>query len=368
MKISKVPTPTLLVITLIICSLFTTNAQKAGGFYEKLREFNFPYSPAPAGVVYYKMDHNLKSGSITMKDYRGEIVTIDYFNHKRPTYHPDYKNYTNPLSVLQTHDDLKSNKTNTIYYNLNSSNIELYYNKGESDTIYDVFANFKAKYTAKYHGKIIAEDSLIFNDKVGEIVSKLKGKDFAIVAVNKSKNVAYDANDQILVTVHNAYQGFVRRAQMSYGKNNMAFIKLKKTKKLASEDDVNQLTEAIKNLQAIDTGLKFRNTRNEEVQLLIEKITALIDSEDYKTHDDYKVFVHGNLGSLYTLLEDYDTAIAQYDLGSSYSSRGGLSSYLNDGKHKAEFRKERKEKLFLDGENSVKPEFSERYNKRYQGN
>ncbi|MEP2280283.1 hypothetical protein [Maribacter sp.] len=368
MKISKVHSKTLLVIVSIIFSLFTTNAQKAGGFYEKLREFNFPYSPAPSGVEYYKMDNDLKTGSITMKDYRGEIVTIDNFNHKRPTYHPDYKNYTNPLSVLQKHDDLKSNKTNTLYYNLNSSDIELYYKKGESDTIYNVFANFKAKYTAKYHDKIIAEDSLVFNDQVGEIVSKLKGKDFAIVAVNKSKNVAYGANDDILVLVHNAYQGFARRAQMSYGRNNMAFIKLKKTKKLTSEDDVIAITEAIKNLQAIDTGLKSRNTRNEKVQRLIEKLTALLDSEDYKTHGDYKVFVHGNLGSLYALLEDYDAAMAQYDLGVSYSSRGGLSSYLNDGKHKAEFRMERKKRLFLDGESSVKPEYSDRYNKRYQGN
>ncbi|WP_405384810.1 hypothetical protein [Maribacter sp. LLG6340-A2] len=367
MKISRTHSPTLLTLTFIICSLFTTNAQKASGFYEKLHEFNFPYSPAPANVVYYKVDHNLRSGSITMKDYRGEIVTIDNFNHKRPTYHPDYRNYSNPLSVLQSFDDLKSNKANTMYYYLNSSDIELYYKKGESDTIYDVMANYNAKYTAKYQDKIIAEDSLIFKDKVGEIVSKLKGKDFAIVAINKSKNVAYDANDHILVTVHNAYQSFVRRAQMAYNKNNIAFIKLKKTKKLVSEDEVNQLTDAVKNLKAIDTGLKTRTERNQEVQQLIEKFTDLIDSEDFKTHDDYKVFVHGNLGSLYSLLEDYEAAIAQYDLGASYSSRGGSSSYLKSGKNKATFRKERKEKLFLAGENIVKPEFSDKYNQCYQG-
>ncbi|WP_299798891.1 hypothetical protein [uncultured Maribacter sp.] len=367
MKILKVHSKFIYLSLFLIGFIFNSNAQKASGFYEKMREFSYPFSPAPSGVTYYKMDHDLKSGSITMKDYRGEIVTIDNFNHKRPTYHPNYKNYSNPLSVLQKYDERKSTKSNTIFYNLKSSNIELYYKKGETDTIYDVYANFTASYNAKYDGNTIAKDSLIFNDKVGEIVSKLNGKDFAIVAVNKSKNVAYDANDNVLVTVHNAYQGFIRRAQLSYGKKNMAFIKLKKTKKLNSADEVNTLTEAIRNLKNIDTGLKARSSRNEEVQRLIEKFTSLIDSEDYKENDDYKVFVHGNLGSFYSLLEDFKKAIAQYDLGTSFSSRGGLSSYMSDGKKKAQFKMQRKAILFSPGENTVKPEYSDKYNTFYQG-
>lgn len=352
----------------IMGSFFTLSAQKAGGFYDKLYEFNFPVAPLPSKAVYYKTSDDLKTGSIIMKDYRGEMVTIDNFNQKRPTYHPAYKNYPNPLTVLQTPDDLKSNKTNTVFYTLRTSDIELYYKKGEIDSIYDVYADFSAHYDAKFQGKTIAEDSLIFKDKVGEMVSTMSDKDFAIVAVNKSKHVAYDANDEILVKVHNAFQGFIRRAQMYYGKNNVAFFKLRKTKKLSTEDIVISLTEDIRNLHKIDTGFKARNERNAEVQRLIETFNTLLDSEDYKDHDDYKIFVHGNLGSLYSLLEAYKKGMAQYDLANSFKPRIGVGSYLNDGKRKAKIRMLRKENLFVSGENSVKPEFNDNYNKIYHKN
>lgn len=359
---------TLLYTVFLVISFSKIYSQKAGGFYDKLYEFDFPSTPIPVDAVFYKTVNQLKTGKITMKDYRGEMATLNNFNLKRPTYHNEYINYSRLVSVLSGFDDLKSNKSNTVYYQSKNTNILLSYQKGENDTIYNVYGKFDAKFDAKFQEKTIYKDSLQFNEKVGEIYSTLKGKDFDIVAKNKCKSIALDANDIIMVKAHNAFQSFVRSSQMFYSKTNVPFFKIKKTKKLISEKETNSLTQQIRSLHTIDNGFESRTDRNKQVELLIETLSKLIESEDYKVHDAYKVFVHGNLGSLYTLLEDYQKGIKQYDLAASFDKKGKLVSYYNGGKRDATRSLERKENLFLLEDNTVKPEFNNNYYEIYTKN
>ncbi|MDX1279371.1 hypothetical protein [Oceanihabitans sediminis] len=301
----------LVVFILLFISTFAINAQKVGGFYDNHFNFQYPSKPLPFGVTLYKVNYNINTQGIKAYDNREELVNLKALNPKLIEYSNDYHVR---LRRLNSFDPTNKNSSdpNTVEFSLNSSDIILSHEQSEEDTIYNIHAKAKAFYNVSHNGKIIYQDSIVYDDRVSEISSNLSPSDFDKQAINLYESITIDANNKVLSHFYNIYHSFVLETDMRYFKNDVPFFKMKKTKKLADSKKAVELEKRVRALAAIDKGFESRELRNKEVNLLITDFKNEMNTSDYENHDTYKAFVSGNLGSLYSLIEKFDAAIENY--------------------------------------------------------
>tara|TARA_R110000764_G_C11012956_1_gene383465 strand:- start:1465 stop:2670 length:1206 start_codon:yes stop_codon:yes gene_type:complete len=359
-KIMAINTKFLVVFIYLFISSFALNAQKVAGFYDQHFNFEYPSMPMPFGVFSYQVNYNVKTQGIKAYDNRNELVNIQALNPKLVEYSNDYTVRLGKLSSFIEVNENNSN-SNTVQFSLNSSDIILSHEQSEVDTIYNINAKAKAYINVSHDEKVIYQDSIFYDDIVSEIYSNLSPSKFDLQAINLYEGMAVDANNKVLSHFFNTYHRFVRKIDMGYYKDDVPFFKMNKTKKLADAKKADELEKRIRALTAIDEGFESREMRNKEIRLLITDFEREMDNSDFKYHDTYKAFISGNLGSLYSLIEEFDAALDNYEKAKKLIDKGGAGSYAQHGIRDNERRKKLRANIIKD--QKVLKEYADNYDK-----
>ncbi|WP_157943856.1 hypothetical protein [Arenibacter hampyeongensis] len=359
-NLMSINTKFLVIFIFLFISSFALNAQKVAGFYDEHFNFEYPSMPMPFGVFFYQVNYSVKTQGIKAYDSRNELVNIQALNPKLVEYSNDYTVRLGKLSSFVEVNENGSNP-NTVQFSLNSSDIILSHEQSEVDTIYNINAKAKAYINVSHNEKIIYQDSIFYDDIVSEIYSDLSPSKFDQQAINLYEGMTVDANNKVLSHFFNTYHRFVRKIDMGYFKDDVPFFKMNKTKKLTDPEKVDELEKRIRALTDIDEGFESREIRNIEIKSLITDFESEMNNSDYKNHDTYKAFISGNLGSLYSLIEEFDAALDNYEKAKGLIDKGGAGSYAQHGIRDNERRKKLRANIIKD--QKVLIEYADNYDK-----
>lgn len=302
---------TLLVISAL--SLTSLSAQKVTTFNEKPYCFSYPKNPLPWGTMQYQVVDDITEHNLIAFDSEKKPVIIAPMVSKTLQYSKDVKRKTTYLVAFPQWPPYKPSTTNTAVFSLEVSDIIVSHKRSEIDSIYYLYAKANAKIKITLKDKVVYSDTLSFHDIADKVNSHLSSSEFNAKAFEIYKENYIIVNTYVLAQFINRLHGLVYSTDMDYGPKNTEFYSMKKTKKLDAPDVIDELVSQIQSFNKNDEGFGTREKRNKEVELIIDKLKNTMESSDYSKHDAFKVFVHGNLGALYGILDNVALAIEHYE-------------------------------------------------------
>ena len=346
---------------LCITGSFFSFAQKTTGFYLKLHQYNYPSHPLPSGCEVYGVSAQVGNKSIVTRDYQGDKLVLHDLKVLWGGYDPGTTGYIPKLYSFDKYHKSTIPYENGFLLKIEMDDVELYHEYTGEDNIYEIKGDYEYRLSVTYQNKIVARDTLYFQEVLGEFTSSLSAEDVHIIATNKASELAINLNEKILRGSVGAFRSFASKyVDLNFHKEFIKFYGISKTKKLVSEQKVKELDRRIKDLKGLDEDVYNRNLFNNEVALLVQEFLKLKSSDDYVNQDAYKVYVNANLASLYTLLESYSLVQEYYKAALSYNKKARFVSIINDELNKAIYRMNKKSLLFKKGN-----VFDERYSKKY---
>lgn len=332
------------------------NAQKLSWFNQKPYYFSYPQNPLPWGTIEYQVVDDITEHNLVGLNSKNEPVIIAPMVSKTLQYTNDVTRKTTYLVAFPQLPSYKTSSDNTAVFSLEVSDIIVSHKRSKIDSIYELYGKANAKIKITHRDVEVYSDTLSFYGVADKVNSQLSYSEFNDKALAIYKENYIVVNTYVLAQFINRLHNLVYTSDMSYQTRNTTFYGMKRTKKLNDPGVVDELVLQIKRFNKNDKGFDNREERNKEVEVIIEKVKNTIESSDYKNHDSYKAFVHGNLGALYGVLDNVPLAIEHYKKAKELEDR---DFDFSKGILYLRYEEEKKNNFLQNGE--VPKEFAKNY-------
>ena len=349
---------------LFLMSFYLGFAQNPKSYQLKLNQFDYPNYPLPTDCELYGLSSNLYVKSVVAFDHRGEKIALFGFKPNGLAGGVNFNTLDPKLFSFSKHHTPEIPYANGFLLEMDITDVELFHEYTGKDNLYTINSSYDVLLSVSYKDEVLHSEIIHYGDVVGTFESALRKKDVVVVATNKAMQIApavgADIQSNIIYTFRNVMRNWI---DLAFEKKYIKFFKLSKFKKLATGEQIKRLDKRLKNLAKLDEDIIDRLEFDTEVKALLSEFTSLIDSEDYKSHDGFKSFVHANMASLLHLSESFADADVHFDKALIYNDKSAFRMFISEERKHMDSRAQNKALLF-DESGRPNAEYSVQYAKK----
>lgn len=332
-----------------LACVYSVTAQNPKSFYLKINQFEYPTNPLPKGISEYAVVTNLWQTALFMRDYKGDIKTLDKIREYPLGYNPGaYLRNPKLYTFLMKPKNTIDNKSGFVL-ELKVEDVELFYQKGEERNTYDLQYKYAFDVLIHCRERIHAQKHYEYGGKAITFTSSLSAKDVPIMAIEVAKKQIWKINDEVLKNTLVTFNYFSKgEVDMAFNPQFIQFYGLSKSKKLDEGVAVKSLEDKIRALEFIDGPEVDRNQFVKALQVLEQELIGLRESADYQELSSFKYFVHANLSRIYQLMEQFDLSGVEIELALHVADKERFKNWMLEERRKLKIKQMRYSNMYTD--------------------